>query len=249
MNTKKINLFGICGKINSGKDLVGNIIQYLTSKNDTGFNYSLLYNKDFNLLDDYNGFISRKILGDWKIVKYADKLKDILCIILGCTRKQFEDRSFKETELGEEWWYYKIQQNDITNGIKYKFYNYIDNKDDFCVTYLIKPTPRLFLQLLGTEIGRQVLHPNIWVNTTFSNFNDNEKWVITDVRFKNEIKKIKDNNGIIIKINREQTDKNAQHISEIEINSLYYDYEINNNGTIERLIEQIENILKTNQII
>ena len=75
MSTEKkenIKLIGICGNINSGKDLVGNIIQYITTKNDTGFNFSMTHKKEFNLLDDYNGYISRRIESDWKIIKFAD---------------------------------------------------------------------------------------------------------------------------------------------------------------------------------
>ena len=31
-------------------------------------------------------------------------------------------------------------------------------------------TPRKFLQVLGTDCGRNLIHPQIWVNATFSNF-------------------------------------------------------------------------------
>ena len=33
---------------------------------------------------------------------FADKLKDIICILINCTREQLEDESFKSKELGEE---------------------------------------------------------------------------------------------------------------------------------------------------
>jgi hypothetical protein len=39
----------------------------------------------------------------FEIKKYADKLKDFVCILIGCTREQLEDQEFKEKELGEEW--------------------------------------------------------------------------------------------------------------------------------------------------
>ena len=32
---------------------------------------------------------------------FADKLKDIICILINCTREQLEDESFKNTELGQ----------------------------------------------------------------------------------------------------------------------------------------------------
>ena len=51
---------------------------------------------------------------NWKIVKFADKLKDIVCLLIGCERKKLENREFKEKELGEDWWYY---QKHITKEI------------------------------------------------------------------------------------------------------------------------------------
>ena len=39
----------------------------------------------------------------FKNVKFADKLKDCVCILLGCTRSQLEDREFKESYLSSEW--------------------------------------------------------------------------------------------------------------------------------------------------
>ena len=46
---------------------------------------------------------------EWQNVKFADKLKDIICILLNCTRYQLEDRSFKERELPENWRFWRTQ--------------------------------------------------------------------------------------------------------------------------------------------
>ena len=46
-------------------------------------------------------------------LSFADKLKDSVGVMFGCTRKQLEDREFKERELGEEWTKYRI----ITKGL------------------------------------------------------------------------------------------------------------------------------------
>ena len=40
---------------------------------------------------------------------FADKLKDIICLLIGCYRDQLEDESFKSKELGEEWWYWYME--------------------------------------------------------------------------------------------------------------------------------------------
>ena len=35
---------------------------------------------------------------------------------------------------------------------------------------LVKLTPRKLLQLLGTDCGRDIIHPNIWVNALFADY-------------------------------------------------------------------------------
>ena len=88
-------LIGISGKIGSGKDTVGKIIQYLIAKQ-----YAL--DKDieeteiqpFHLYDDK----AREKFGKFEIKKFADKLKDIVCLLIDCTREQLEDEVFKNTK-------------------------------------------------------------------------------------------------------------------------------------------------------
>ena len=91
-----MGIIGVSGRIQSGKDTVGKIIQYLTNKSNA---------YRFDLKVDYS------YKSDWQIKKFADKLKDIVCILLNCTREQLEDREFKEKELGEEWWYWYMERD------------------------------------------------------------------------------------------------------------------------------------------
>ena len=91
-----INLIGISGKLQSGKDTVTKIIQWLLLNQDKGTEIP------FDRFDLY------KEAATWKNVKFADKLKDIVCLLLGCTREQLEDPIFKETPLGEEWVKYEL---------------------------------------------------------------------------------------------------------------------------------------------
>ena len=106
---------------------------------------------------------------DWQIKKFADKLKDIVCLLIGCTREQLEDSEFKNKELGEEWrvhynWHYKLKQNSNLLGIAGSLYftrQEADNEMSSVTfnelehgTYIL--TTRLFLQLLGTHCERLV---------------------------------------------------------------------------------------------
>lgn len=207
-------LIGISGKKNSGKDLIAKIIQYLVYQNShKGFelhkSLSEFLKSSGLLLNFGTGFpiVNVFTASGYRNVKFGDKLKDIVSLLIGCSRQNLEDREFKERELGEEWWCYKGKDNTL---IPYKPG---DNMDD---ENLIKPTPRLLLQLLGTECGRKILHPNIWVNSAFSTpgqflWNkesnmpeDTHKLIFTDVRFPNEFKAIKERGGINIRIERFQ---------------------------------------------
>jgi hypothetical protein len=312
-------IIGISGQINSGKDTVGDIIQWLTHcKNDTTY-------KEWVDLKDAPLFKNQ--FCDWKIKKFADKLKDMVCLMLGCTRQQLEDREFKEKELGKEWWYYKYgeslynyktEKTLLIRVMNSEFLEPCNEEDlDNC---LIKITPRLLLQLLGTECGRDILHPNIWVNALMSEYKivgylwkgddkiHEEKlsvlsksiypnWIITDMRFPNELKAVKDKSGISIRVNRLkegdivfwedpdnsessgvyrimtiteesafilQQDKMAeaeallselslfvdpQHPSETALDNATFDYTVDNNGTIEDLIEKVRLILVKEKII
>lgn len=68
-------------------------------------------------------------------------------------------------------------------------------------------TPRLALQLMGTEVGRNVFHENFWVIKAKQFIHKKmsegqENFVITDVRFPNEIDMIRSEGGILIEVQR-----------------------------------------------
>ena len=240
----KTNLIGISGKMGSGKDTAGIIMQYLSSRNNlTGSQKEYL--KDLKYLSHILG---KK--GKYKIKKYADKLKDIACLLIGCTREQLEDREFKEKPLGPEWmkWF-------TEDGLAPK-----DNNAGVGEVL----TPRKLLQLLGTECGRDIIHPNIWVNALFADFENNKsewlsglnsKWIITDVRFPNEAQAIKDRGGIVIRVNRDKETAlmhkgihipkhllSKEHPSETALDDYEFDHVIDNNGSIEDLVERVKQL-------
>jgi hypothetical protein len=224
------NLIGISGKMGSGKDEVFKIIQELTS----------------------NKFQNRK---------FADQLKDTVCMWIGCSREQLEDRDFKESPLGEMWDHYVVTSS---YGAPDEIY-----LEDPGMVHSRKRqmTPRLMLQLLGTEAGREIIHPNIWVNALFADFRplDPEKafsngdvldytdctfpnWVITDCRFPNEAEAIMERVGIVIRISRGYGNTGT-HASETALDGCTFDYDIDNNGTLDNLKKNVEWILKTEGII
>jgi hypothetical protein len=43
------------------------------------------------------------------------------------------------------------------------------------------------MQLIGTDCGRDIIHPNIWLNATMEKYVPGKSnWVLTDTRFPNE---------------------------------------------------------------
>lgn len=63
-------------------------------------------------------------------------------------------------------------------------------------------TPRRALQLMGTEAGRNVFHKDIWMYALERRMETGKDYVITDVRFPNEIEFIHNLGGVVVRIKR-----------------------------------------------
>jgi len=303
-------IIAISGKIGSGKDTIGNITQYLMYKE---------YYKDVADIADYIDMPKDKnslaiipyIPNSFLVKKFADTLKDIVCMLIRCTREQLEDHEFKNTELGEEWIRYGYADGFMRQGGETVMLNKSCDKEryeeelkvNWQTAYKSELTPRLLLQLLGTNCGRDIIHHNIWVNSLMSkykclatkridiiDFSKNPKetirgkdfqvedsvlgqypnWIITDTRFPNELKAVKDKGGISIRVNRPKEDilkesldsssdgirldakysrEQVEHESETALDNATFDYTIENDSTIEDLIDQVKQILIKEQII
>ena len=65
-------------------------------------------------------------------------------------------------------------------------------------------TPREALQKMGTEVGRDIYHTDLWVDAFERRMNPQKNYVLSDTRFPNEIKKIIDLEGVVIRVKRGQ---------------------------------------------
>lgn len=185
-------IISFSGRIGSGKDLSGNICKILLQSPH-------LNNSEVETFLD-KGLHENE--GQWKIRKWADKLKDIVCLILNCSREQLEGREFKETPLGEEWTKFKVVRTKVTKFERIDevfYFSTLEETEQFKLDNLnydyfgeiekIEMTPRLMLQLLGTEGGRNIIHPEIWVNSLMSEYDKGVKKIekstdTNDGRFK-----------------------------------------------------------------
>lgn len=108
------------------------------------------------------------------------------------------------------------------------------------------------LQKVGTDLFRDNFNVNTWVIATFLQiFNNPGNYIITDCRFKNEAKAIKDNGGILLRINRSNNNistnstRNLQHQSEIDLDDYTaFDYIINNDTDLQDLEKKVIDFMK-----
>ena len=109
-------------------------------------------------------------------------------------------------------------------------------------------SPREFMQKMGTEFGRSMIHPEFWVRRAMLSANrlldEGRAVVISDVRFANEAKAIRDAGGEVWWINRPGC-KSDGHASEQGIPVHLVDHIIDNDGDIELLKCEVSDILET----
>ena len=181
-------------------------------------------------------------------ISFAGTLKDAVSAIFGWDRELLEGRTKESRDWREKvdkWWADKLNMPHLT--------------------------PRWVLQYWGTEVARKAFHDNIWIHSVehkLANISDNV--VISDVRFPNEIKSIKDAGGMIIRthrgpdpewyraaeiVNKGPTtnlswasnkaflDNYKIHVSETSWIGTDFDAILDNDGTIDDLYSQINQLL------
>lgn len=93
---------------------------------------------------------------------------------------------------------------------------------------------REILQKLGLEAMREGFDYDVWIKTFFANYHEENNYMITDVRFPNEIEAIQKHGGIVIRLDGRGDDDGDKHFSESALDGFDgYDYVVNNNGSIK----------------
>jgi hypothetical protein len=172
---------------------------------------------------------------------FAKPLKDAVTAIFGWDRQKLEGNTHESRQWREqpcEFW---------SKQFGYPF------------------TPRLALQLMGTEAGRNVFHPDLWV-ISLLNRSQGKNVVVTDVRFKNEVAAVHNAGGLVIRVRRgleplwyktallanggdkeaiNTMEKSGVHQSEHDWIGSHVDVTIDNDGTLADLREKITGVLLT----
>lgn len=95
-------------------------------------------------------------------------------------------------------WKRELLEGDTDESRKFR-----DEVDKFWTGHLgYEVTPRKMLQWLGTNACRNVIGDDIWVYSMLRSMDKNKDYVITDVRFPNEIKMIRKVGGTLIRVKR-----------------------------------------------
>lgn len=105
------------------------------------------------------------------------------------------------------------------------------------IDWLNGVTPRHMMQTLGTEWGREHIHPFLWGLSMFRRMPD-IGGVTSDVRFDNEAKALLDQGGIIIRLSRPGLVLDDAHPSEVPISDELVTVDLVNDSTPERLIQK-----------
>ncbi len=107
------------------------------------------------------------------------------------------------------------------------------------------PEIRYLLQRLSTQVGRDLINKNIWVDLLMSDMDvsDNSDFVISDCRFPNEAEAIKAAGGQVWRVVRPGIEAANQHISEHALQGYEFDHVVFNDGTIEDLSSKVFNLI------
>ena len=128
-------------------------------------------------------------------------------------------------------------------GVRYKdaleYWGYDEAKK-------VLPEFRAVLQRMGTEVGRNILGENIWVELTMEKIaNEIESdWVITDCRFPNEAYAVLDADGDVIRVDRPDVGAANDHISEHALDDFGFDDIILNDGTLYDLYAETDRVVE-----
>jgi hypothetical protein len=175
---------------------------------------------------------------------FASTLKDAVSAVFNWDRELLEGRTKQAREWREQvdpWWSNRLTMPNLT--------------------------PRLILQLWGTEVCRRGFHDDIWIASVENKMRTSkDNIVISDCRFPNEITSIRNAGGKVVWVQRGELPEwynvasmanSGSHPAAIAELSTYkihasetawagtsFDHIIDNNGSIEALYTQIKNLVQ-----
>jgi len=178
---------------------------------------------------------------------FADPLRDIVQLVFVLDHDSVWDRNLRELPLKN---FPNLTDKKVVEFIEYY-------RDFFKVSYeqtLAAMTDdqfwtvRKLLQYIGTEMFRNLIHRDTWVMNFSQRIEPGVNYVLTDVRFPNEMDWVRKKFGgriLFVDVTREGCDGKAVGLEnhESEKYKLPSDITIENNGTLEELYTKITNMI------
>lgn len=144
------------------------------------------------------------------------------------------------TSFGEDLRYIACMLLDLSSGE-------LEREKETPQAWLDGITPRYIMQTLGTEWGRNMIHPQIWTLRTMLRATRNRGLkagvIISDVRFSNEAQAIRTRGGIVVGLSRETPHSHDAHISENALGANDVDVTVSNNGPLDFAVDDIVGLL------
>jgi len=110
-------------------------------------------------------------------------------------------------------------------------------------------TVREVLQIMGTDIFREMFENDVWANSPFRrNWSEYDVVVITDCRFPNEKSVTEARGGTVIRIER-NTGLNDTHASETSLDNAEFEYRYVNNGSLAELEAFLKDTLQNAKLL
>ncbi len=130
----------------------------------------------------------------------------------------------------------------ITNGIMYERFTDLYNRAGYTGSKK-HPEVRRLLQVIGTEVGRNIFGENVWVNLLDRKvaplLEEGQHVVVTGVRFENELAWVKAWGGVSAWVDRGGVPVNG-HPSDNTISAVDFDYTIQNRGSLYDLYSAVD---------
>lgn len=182
------------------------------------------------------------------IVHFADALKQACSAVFGIPLEDMETDTGKR-KLTEVRW---PKDHSFTPSWEGQ-----DGRDRFTVSAYHPGngngefmTVREILQFVGTNLFRNQLDPDIWVQSVYrKKYRDDDIVVVADCRFPNEAEFAKER-GLLIGVERDTGLECDGHASETALDGYEgYSYTVTNNGSFTELREKLGVILNANSLL
>ena len=234
-------IIGIVGKAGSGKDLLARMLQWHSLPESV---YSKTFG-DFEADWDFGGFYSCDV-SKWKIKRFAEPVYSVADTIVGKGNATMFPRVFKERLLpilpdNPEGKTGRDLLQAIGHGLREAIH------PDIWVNILMRqynPTTLVSVDTANIPEGKTIddyttIDALLTIGTPTM---VESQWIITDVRYPNEVEAIRAKGGRVIQIVRDDVES-MSHPSENSLNGVTFDTVVENNGSIEQLFNKAKEIL------